>query len=286
MMDALLSSIGSDAPGRQDGDYVDSADGLLHCGKCHAPKERLFQTPAFMRDTKGDTLRVPSACPCELERQNKLEAERAERRRVQRAAELRAMGIPDARLQECVFTVDDGKDPRTCEICRRYVDRWERIVADRIGLLMWGATGCGKTFFAACIVNALIEREIGAAITSIPDLTARMTANFGDKREAVLEEVRRVSLLVLDDVGFERLTPTGIENAFAIIDARYDSGKPLIVTTNLTLEEVRNPVDMAHKRTLSRIAELCAVPVHVEGNRREGITKERRVRALEVLLGE
>lgn len=283
---ALLSTMDADTSGGQESDYVDTSDGLLHCGTCRAPKERLLPAPAFMREAKGETLHIPKACVCAIEEQEKEDAERRERRRIQRAAELRAVGIQDARLRECTFDTDDGKSSKVSAMCRRYVERWEKVRANRIGLLMWGATGCGKTFFAACIANALIEHEVGVILATIPDLTARMTSNYGDGRDAVLAEVRRAPLLILDDVGFERLTPTGLENAFAIVDTRYNSGRPLIVTTNLTLEEVRNPADMAHKRMLSRIAELCAVPVHVEGNRREGIAQDRRARALEVLLGD
>lgn len=283
---ALAANIGTDVDGRKDGDYIDAGDGLLHCGICRAPKERLLPTPDFMREAKGDTLRVPKACDCQADRWAAESAERFQRQHLQRVAELRAAGIHDPRLRDCTFAADDGQDTTTSAICRRYPEKWDQVTRDNIGLLLWGATGCGKTFFAACIANALIEREVGVALTSIPDLSARLTANYGDARETVLEEVKRAPLLILDDVGFERSTPTGIENAFSIVDARYDSGKPLIVTTNLTPDEIKNPGDVAHKRTLSRIAEMCSVPIQVEGSRREGIAQDRRARALDVLLGE
>lgn len=281
----MLANIGIDAAPRQDGDYID-ADGLLHCGTCREPKEAVLTMPDWMRDSFGNTIKRPRMCACQFARYAADAAQRETRAHIQRVAELRAIGVPDARLRECTFDADDRQDAKTRAMCLRYIDRWERVRADRIGLNLWGTTGCGKTFYAACIANALIEREIGALLTTIPDLSARMSANYGEARGAVLDEVRRTPLLILDDVGFERTTSTGLENAFAIVDARYDSGKPLIVTTNLTPEEMDNPPDVAHKRALSRIAEMCAVPVHVEGSRREGIAKARRDKAIDALLGD
>jgi len=52
-----------------------------------------------------------------------------------------------------------------------------------------------------------------------------------------------------------------------IIDSRYRSGKPLIVTTNLTGEELQNPADIRKQRTYSRLYEMC-IPFCVKGNDR------------------
>lgn len=284
---ALTANIGADAAKRKPTDYTDPADGLIHCGTCHEAKEQVYRPPLeWMREKMGDEVKFSRPCECRRKLDATLSESYAEEAHVLRVAELRKAGIRDERLRACVFEADDGQDAKTGSICRRYAERWEKAKAERIGLLLWGETGCGKTFFAACIANALIEKEARVVITSIPDLSARMMANYGEAREEVLDEARRAPLLILDDVGFERTTPTGLENAFAIINARYDSGKPLIVTSNLTPDEFRNPSDVAHKRTLSRIAEMCAVTLHVQGSRREGIGEDRRARALEALLSD
>ena len=47
-----------------------------------------------------------------------------------------------------------------------------------------------------------------------------------------------------------------------MIDSRYRSKKPLIVTTNLTLTELNNAPDMAHRRIYDRILERCA-PIRI-----------------------
>ena len=49
-----------------------------------------------------------------------------------------------------------------------------------------------------------------------------------------------------------------MEQMFTAIDSRYRSKKPLIVTTNLKLEEIKNLPDLAHARIYDRILERCA----------------------------
>ncbi len=49
-----------------------------------------------------------------------------------------------------------------------------------------------------------------------------------------------------------------MEQMFTVVDSRYRSRKPMIITTNLTLEEIKNPPDLAHARIYDRILERCA----------------------------
>ncbi|MEY8430355.1 hypothetical protein AALC75_07490 [Lachnospiraceae bacterium 48-42] len=70
-----------------------------------------------------------------------------------------------------------------------------------------------------------------------------------------------------------------MEQIFTVIDNRYRSKKPLIVTTNLKLEEIKNPPDIAHARIYDRILERCA-PVLFSGKnfREEGARGPKRRR--------
>ena len=64
--------------------------------------------------------------------------------------------------------------------------------------------------------------------------------------------------MIIDDLGAERNTGYTMEQMFSIVDSRYRSGKPLIVTTNLKLDELKHPPDLAHARIYDRILERCA----------------------------
>ena len=98
---------------------------------------------------------------------------------------------------------------------------------------------------------------------------------FEGKQEYI-DELNRFSLLVIDDLASERDTEYMNEMVIDIIDARYRSGKPLIVTTNLTAQELNNPKDIRKKRVYSRLLEMC-VPLEVKGTdrRKNNAVKER-----------
>ena len=139
---------------------------------------------------------------------------------------------------------------------------------ENLGLLFWGKPGNGKTFAAACIANHLLEREgmfeptvkmttFGTILNKLPGMTAQ-------DREWYLEGLRKCDLLILDDFGMERQTNYAREQVFHIIDSRYLARKPLIVTTNLSLQELKHPTDMDRQRIYDRILEMC-IPVCFDG---------------------
>ena len=85
----------------------------------------------------------------------------------------------------------------------------------------------------------------------------------GEKNE-YLKSLNQYKLLIIDDLGVERDTSYALETVYLVIDERYKSGQPFIITTNLSLEELRNPADLEHGRIYDRIMERC-VPVAFSG---------------------
>ena len=98
----------------------------------------------------------------------------------------------------------------------------------------------------------------------------------------VLDETGR---LILDDFGMERGTEYGLEQVFNVIDSRYRSGKPLIVTTNLTLDDLRNPEDTAHSRIYDRLLSMC-VPVRFTGENFRQETAQRKMKSMKKLIAD
>ncbi len=176
------------------------------------------------------------------------------------------------------FEADNGKVAQL-EKARQYVCNWEAMDREGLGLLFWGQPGNGKTFAAACIANALIEREgffvpsvrmttFGVILNKLPGMTAQ-------DREFYLNSLISCDLLILDDFGMERRTDYAREQVFNIIDGRYLTRKPLIVTTNLSMEDLKHPADMVDKRIYDRVRELC-VPVCFDGESlRQDMAKKR-----------
>ena len=162
-------------------------------------------------------------------------------------------------------------------MCRNYVEHWDEMLAQNAGLIFYGSPGTGKTFAASCIANALMQRRVPVLVTSIVRLTANM---FGDDLNELLHRMNTALLLVLDDFGAERDTPTKAEQVFSVIDARYVSKKPMVITTNLT--DFKTETDVRRKRVYDRIFEICA-PIKMDGEskrRTEGQKRRESIRSI------
>lgn len=269
-VDALVDSIAEKVePVRDLVDY--EKDGLLYCGHCNTPKQ--------CRIPIGGNVRlVGCQCACaarEYEAEKKARADREKRLRIET---LRADGIRDKSLTACRF----DKATMSDEIvkCKRYADAWDDMRRENNGLLLWGNTGNGKTFAAACIANELIDRGIPAMITSFPRIL-----NAGYDKQEIIEQVHYYPLLVIDDLGAERSSEYAMETVYTVIDERYKTKKPLIVTTNLTLDELCRPKDMTYQRIYDRILEMCTPLVFKGDSMRRDKANQRMRHVKSVLAG-
>lgn len=212
------------------GDYR-GEDGLLYCGRCRTRKEHRLE----LDTDPPKVVTVPVMCKCEEERQ---EAQRKEEERIkfrQDCERLRRDGITDPSYLVNTFAQDDNRNPAVSDVCRKYVDHWDEMKADNIGILFYGGVGTGKSFLACCIANALIDRCVKASVTNFPRIMNRLQG-FGEDKQGFLDKLNRYDCLVIDDLGVERDTSYSVEQIYNVVDARSRSGKPLIVTTNLSSE--------------------------------------------------
>ena len=99
-------------------------------------------------------------------------------------------------------------------------------------------------------------------MTNFSRILNTLTGMHFEDRNQFIDSLNRYSLLIIDDLGIERNSEFALEQVFNVIDSRYRSKKPLIVTTNLTLQELNTPSDLPHKRIYDRILERC-VPVRI-----------------------
>ena len=108
-------------------------------------------------------------------------------------------------------------------------------------LLLRGGYGCGKTHLAAAIANFAVGMGVPTLFLTVPDLLDMLRFSY-DSEETTFEdrfnEIRNASLLVLDDFGTQNATAWAQEKLFQIINYRYINKLPLVITTNLGLDEI------------------------------------------------
>ncbi|MBM6897761.1 ATP-binding protein [Pseudoflavonifractor capillosus] len=265
---------------RNPGDYV-GKDGLLYCSKCNTPKQiRLNFNPAT--GAKEETL-VRSACKCEQEAAE-VEQQRANQEKFKKSMERRwEDGISAPNGLRYSFAEDDRADPRVSDACRRYVENWKEMQMENIGILFHGTVGTGKSFLASCIGNALLDKQISVAATNFPRLLNLLQG--ASERQKLLDRLSTYKLLILDDLGVERDSTYAAEQIFNVIDARASSGLPVIVTTNMTLEELEHPNSMQYARIYDRVLDMCPVRFKLLGeSRRRGNAKVKKQLAQRILL--
>lgn len=261
------------------GDYREN--GLLHCAVCGEPKQARKQLP----DGKNGFIErlVPISCACV---RAKDEAAKQKDRHNQFMAALEQMWAADQlQTPNCLrktFDVDDRHAANVSEVCRRYAAQWPKMKKENIGVLLFGAVGAGKSFYACAIANAVLAQLDSAVVTSFPRILNLLQST--QDKQALLDRMQRYSLLVLDDLGAECDTAYAAEQIFNVIDSRVQTGLPLIVTTNLSLKEMQEADSMQLKRIYDRILELCPVRIKLEGESRRTQNAKQRLAVANDLL--
>jgi DNA replication protein DnaC len=242
------------------GDWRDE-NGLLVCGVCGEKKEHVT-TVCDM----GTDIRFVVGCECACMKKAREERERAAKARREREVieKLRKLSLMDKRLEDARFqsAVVVKQNEKAFKIARRYVDKWDEVLENNQGLLFWGAPGTGKSHIAACIANELLDKGVSVMMTSCIRLTD-MILHSDEAEEDILRRMNMAKLLVLDDIGAERGTEYSLERMYSIIDSRYRSCLPLIVTTNLNLNDMAKEENVTLARIYDRVLEIC-YPIKVE----------------------
>lgn len=244
----------AEANSRQvDGDYIQ--DGLLYCGVCHTAKQCRV-------DIFGQVRIVGCICKCKQEQLAREEQAEKDRERRKRIEEMRRVGFEDSDMKFCTFANDDMENPKLSKAMKTYADNFDGFYKSGKGLLLYGNVGTGKTYFSACVANAVLEDGYSVLMTNFSRILNVVTGTLD--RQAYIDKINRFDLVVFDDLGVERNTEFAREIVYSVIDARYRSGKPMLITTNLSMQEMKKPQDLERLRIYDRILERCH-PIEVAG---------------------
>lgn len=234
---------------------------------------------------------VRKQCKCEQEEYERRQQEDENKQRQYRLDMLKEYSIMDAHFEQCRFEnfEIDKYNEKLYKMALNYCERWPEMKEKNLGFLFYGPPGTGKTYIACCIANYLLERLVPVIVISSIGILNRIKQtynNYGKEGEVeIINSLRNASLLVLDDLGAEDDRGWAREKIYEIIDNRYRDGKPMICTTNLTKEQLREKLtgEDGVARTYDRLIEMC-YPVEVTGPSRRVKTASKKAEIIKDLL--
>ncbi len=171
---------------------------------------------------------------------------------------------------------DDKKRLPIIKYFKTFLDTYDQEEKPK-GLYLHGSFGSGKTYMIAALLNELAKRNISSAMVYFPEFLRHLKSSFHEDYEEKFNYIRKVPVLLLDDVGAENLTPWSRDEILGpILQYRMDHHLPTFFTSNLTLEELEthlgntaSGVDKVKaRRIIERIKQLTCDLELVSANRR------------------
>ena len=144
---------------------------------------------------------------------------------------------------------------RIYNYCRDYADTFSSTSKN---ILMRGATGLGKTHMSLAIANEVIRKGNSVIYVSAPEILSRLEREHFtyqyDKQEDTFNSLLKCDLLILDDLGTEFSTQFSVSCVYNLFNSRILEGKPMIISTNLTMTELLTTYS---QRFASRLIGSC-----------------------------
>ena len=234
------------APLPEEGDYY--KENLLYCGNCNTPRQAIHEP--------FGTVSVQCRCREDAEA-------RDERRRKRDAL---AERIADKSLIRHCFADDDRR--YDLHAVYAYAEEWEDRFAKNRGLILTGDVGVGKTFAASCLVNALLDKGVSANIFSLGELTDVFGSYYTSEetKESYRSKIRHAKLIAIDEFDLAQKSDHVLGICFEIIDMRYRTDMPILITTNTMPKAIVTERSMIKRKIYDRIR-TCEVAV-IEGQSR------------------
>lgn len=249
-------------------DFYIGEDGLEYCSNCHTPRERILPHPI-----DGKPFHVHFMCECQRKSYEAEQAARAKREFEEMVERNRGVCFHVKRMRDWTFANDDGKNPAVAK-AKAYVDAWDEMKSSGIGLMLWGGVGTGKTYLAAAIANELLDQGKRVLMRDFSEIS---NISIFDADEYV-SSLSSYDLVILDDLGAERKSEFALQNVFNVVNRRWESGKPMIVTTNLSIKEMKalsTKNELQYQRIYDRLFDMCT-PICVNGASRRAESSDKK----------
>lgn len=246
-----------------------------HCGTLVPPLEI---------DVLGKKRIVQPVCKCVTERQA---AEQKRFENYQREKDVkRLFAISDVgnRYQQATFTnfLNRPGTENALKLAKHYASRFNKDNPN--ALLFFGEPGNGKTHLAAAVYNALVTQGHVIVFVSMTDLLNKIKSTFNkaakETQDDILKALAVCDLLIIDDIGAEKISDWVEETVYRILDTRYRCNRPVVATSNLTTDEICIKLG---SRIHDRLLEMCQPVYNSATSYRKELAQQRTKRISELI---
>lgn len=219
---------------------------------------------------------VQPRCQCEIDKhlgKIKISQEYDMKRRIEEKFSISNLG---QRFAECQFDTFLHR-PGTAKAfsnAKSYVDHFDSV--DSEGLIIWGMPGNGKSHLGAAIAHGVKNKDKTVVFQTVPELLERIRSTFNSKNKdtekGIMEALLHCDLLILDDIGSEKISDWVLDVMFRIVDGRYRQKRPIVYTTNLNPKELEFQLN---KRIYDRMLETSIIIENQGTSYRREIAQQR-----------
>jgi len=137
------------------------------------------------------------------------------------------------------------------------------IKESRRGIYIYGTCGTGKTHISYAIAKKIEDEKFKVQFWSLPELLRFFKRDFDElnklkdfQNSNFIQIMNYKGILIIDDIGVEKMSEWVEETLYAIINKRYEDVLPTIFTSNNSPEEL---ITRLGDRIVSRIVGSCDI---------------------------
>ena len=245
-------------------------DGYPYCSKCN--------TARFFKYTKpdGDIILKRAKCECQQQEQDRLDELRKIEDRKREFRERQRLSMIGNKYLDATFASAEitSNNKQAFESAKAFVENAKTVIANNIGLYLYGNNSSGKTYLMACICNELVDKGYSCEFTSIPKLLAESGRNLRENRLSqaeIVDNLARKQFVFIDDLGKEFLGDRNDYNynkaerlLLEVLNARYSNGLPTVFTSNYSLDEFIRKFNL-DKAIIERLNEMATRVIRLDG---------------------
>lgn len=183
--------------------------------------------------------------------------------------------IKNASFKE-IYKDDKNRVP-IIKYFKEFIDNYNNEEKPK-GMYLNGSFGSGKTYLVASLFNEMAKKGVKSVLVYYPELLRSLKANFQSDYNEQFNYVRKVPLLLLDDIGAENCSNWSRDEILGpLLQYRMENHLPTFFTSNLTIEELEKNLSLTTsgidkvkaRRIIERIKQLTVPYELVSKNRRE-----------------